>query len=114
MAYENPNVCKEIYLPIIEEIVDTSCPFDEYKSKTGIDLHEIFSFNDDLELNIKTTAKIFVVIGDVVPITANRIVLLALTEAGTGEYKHEIIDGLYGGHFMILKTDQEYISFVTI
>ena len=58
MAYENPNVCKEIYLPYI--YLGRNITRDEYRNFCGIDLNEIFDpSNGEI---FKQDAKYYVVV----------------------------------------------------
>ena len=51
MGYKNPNVVKEVYLPISKD--DTNLTPDEYKSKYGIDIRDFLEVDEDDHMHLK-------------------------------------------------------------
>ena len=61
MAYQTPNVVKEIYIPF-DYMEDDGISLDEYKAKYGIDLRDFFSFDaTGIHLKNNIFAKFYVV-----------------------------------------------------
>lgn len=59
MGYINPNVVKEIYLPVVDDGEEGST--EDFKAKYGIDLNDIFIVVNG-SITIKPIAKIYLVL----------------------------------------------------
>lgn len=60
MGYKMPIVCKEVYLPVDTD--GAKLTFEQYKEKTGIDLHDVFDFvfnNGYIEVSVKGMQKVY-------------------------------------------------------